>query len=139
MDEYWVSIEIMTLSTESTQPEPSFQLTGSEFKAVVEGLASNEQKLTSFEWLLDLEKDFTAGNDLPLMQRTENMLYHYQHLPDSSLEKLVSALYSIGLSLPAKTISHCPKSSEVFFVPDQSTWGTCNCHEMTLQKSDILV
>lgn len=71
----------------------------------MEGLASNEQKLTSFEQLLDLGKDFTAGNDLPLMQRTENMLYHYQRLPNSSLEKLVSALYSIGLSLPAKTIS----------------------------------
>ena len=84
MDEYWVRIEIMIFSTESTQPEPSFQLTGSEFKAVVEGLASDEQKLTSFERLLDLEKNFIAGNDLPLMQHTENMLYHYQRLPNSS-------------------------------------------------------
>ena len=86
-------------------PEPAFQLTGSEFRTVVEGLASEEQKLTSFEQLLDLEKDSATGNDLPLMQRAENMLYCYQCLPDSSIEKLVSALYSIGLSLPAETIS----------------------------------
>ena len=95
----------MIFCTESTQPEPSFRLTGSEFKAVAEGLASDEQNLTQFEHSLDLGKDFAASNDLPLMQRAENMLYRYQHLPDSSIEKLVSALYSIGLSISAKTIS----------------------------------
>lgn len=85
--------------------EPSFKLTGSEFRTVVEGLASEEQKLTSFEQLLDLGKDLVTGNDLPLIQRAENALYHYQHLPESSVGKLVSALYDIGLSLPAETIS----------------------------------
>ena len=30
------------------QPEPSFRLTGSEFKAAAEGLASDEQNLTQF-------------------------------------------------------------------------------------------
>lgn len=86
-------------------PEPSFKLTGSEFRTVVESLASEEQKLTSFERLLDLGKDLATDNDLPLMQRAENAVYHYQHLPESSIEKLVSALYDIGLTLPAKTIS----------------------------------
>ena len=97
--------KIMILSTESTQPEPSFRLTGSEFKSVVEGLASDEQNLTRFEHLLDFEKDFTAGNDLPLLKRAERAVYHYQYLPDSSIEKLLSALYEIGLTIPAETIS----------------------------------
>ena len=91
-------------------PEPSFHLTGSEFGTIVEGLASNEQKLTSFERLLDLGKDFATGNDLPLQQRAENAVIHFQHMPESSVEKLLSALYDIGLSLPAKTISLSKKA-----------------------------
>ena len=97
--------EIMIFSTESTQPEPSFRLTGSEFKSVVEGLASDEQNLTRFEHLLDFEKDFAAGNDLPLLQRAEKAVYHYQYLPDSSIEKLLSALYEIGLTIPAENMT----------------------------------
>ena len=92
-------------------PEPTFHLTGSEFRTIVEGLASNEQKLTSFERLLDLGKEFASSNDLPLLQRAENAVIHYQHMPESSLEKLLSALYEIGLSLPAKTISLSKKQS----------------------------
>ena len=88
-----------------SHPEPAFRLTGSEFKTVVEGLASDEQKLTSFERLLDLGKDLVTGNDLPPMQRAENALHRYQHLPESSIEKLVSALYNVGLDLSAKSIS----------------------------------
>ena len=95
----------MIFSTESTQPEPSFRLTGSEFKSVVEGLASDEQNLTRFEHLLDFEKDFAAGNDLPLLQRAEKAVYHYQYLPDSSIEKLLSALYEIGLTIPAENMT----------------------------------
>ena len=61
--------------------------------------------LTGVEHLLDFEKDFTAGNDLPLLERAERAVYHYQYLPDSSKEKLLSAHYKIGLTIPAETIS----------------------------------
>ena len=59
-----------------------------------EVLASDEQKLTSFEWLLDLRKDLATGNDLSLLQHAEKAVYHYQL---TSAQELVSTLYDIGV------------------------------------------
>ena len=92
-------------SSTGSDPETSFSLTSSEFKAVVEALATDEQKFTRFVSKLDLGKDVTVGNDLPLMQRAESIVQHYQRLPESSKEKLLSALYNVGLSLPAEANS----------------------------------
>ena len=61
--------------TESTQPEPSFRHTGSEFKAVVEGLASDEQNLTQFEHSLDLGKDFAASNMISHLCSVQKICY----------------------------------------------------------------
>jgi len=97
--------QVDILPLQGSDPETSFSLTGSEFRIVVEALATDEQKLTRFVSLLDLGKDVAVGNDLPLMQRAESVVLHYQRLPESSKEKLLSALYKVGLSLPAEAIS----------------------------------
>jgi len=91
----------------SSAGSESFSLTGSEFGTVVEALATDEQKLTRFESLLDLGKDvaINIGNDLPLIQRAESVVLHYQRQTESSKEKLLSALDKVGLSLSAKAIS----------------------------------
>lgn len=74
-----------------SSPEPAFQLTSSDFRTVLEDLASDEQKLTRLEQLLDLRKDLATGSDLPLLQCAEKAVYHYQHLLESSVERPVSA------------------------------------------------
>ena len=95
----------MLLSSSSDSKEPSFALTGSEFEAVVEALSTNEQKLIQFERNLDMSKDREVSNELPPMDWARAVLEQYQQQAESSKEKLLAALQSVGLSHLADVIS----------------------------------
>ena len=99
----------LLLSLTGTTPAPSyaFSLTRSEFSAIVAALTSSgqAQKLVQFQEALDVSKDLGTGNTHSPRARAEAILTHYLEKPESSKEKLLSALRIAGLTLPAELVS----------------------------------